>query len=216
MPCGNGSVTLTGSTSGQGTSTCTTQSVFSGPLPVKLLSFTGESRQEGIKLSWATEWESHNDGFDIQKSTNAQSFEAVGSVKGNATTDKLSTYEFVDKDVLAGQLYYYRLKQKDVDGAADYSRIIAVRHTLGTEMPAKVFPNANSGGSFMLSMLGAQSASINLYNQAGLEIPVLVSKTGDANLVSVSARNSLPSGIYILKALSADKAVQQSLKVIVQ
>lgn len=216
LPCGSGNLVLTGSTSTQGISTCTNQVIFDGPLPVKLISFTGASKADGVHLNWATEWESQNEGFDVQKSANASSFEGIGSVKGHATTNELSTYAFVDQDVRAGQTYYYRLKQKDVSGAFAYSKILAVRHTLGQDAPAKVFPNANTGGSFMLSMPEAQSATISLYTTAGVEIPVSVTKTGDPNLVSVSAKSSLSKGIYLLKAISADGAAKQALNVLVQ
>ncbi len=217
LPCtNNGTLVLTGSTSTQGTSTCATQTIFNGPLPVKLLSFSGASKTNGILLNWATEWESQNEGFDVQKSTNAASFEGVGFVKGHATTNELSTYEFVDQDVQANQTYYYRLKQKDVSGAVDYSKIIAVKHTLGQEITANVFPNANNGGSFMVSMKEAQSATIKLFNEAGIEIPVSISKTGDPDLVSVSSRNSLSKGVYLLQLINPNNVVQKSLKVVVQ
>ncbi|WP_198045013.1 T9SS type A sorting domain-containing protein [Spirosoma montaniterrae] len=217
LPCSSGSLSLRGSTATSGNSTCTgpTQ-LFNGPLPVELLSFYGISKPEGILLNWATQWETKNEGFDIEKSLNANSFERVGFVKGQQTTTQLSTYEFLDATVRDGETYYYRLKQKDVGGAFAYSRIIAVRHALGQEMPAKVFPNANAGGTFMLSMLDAQSATLQLYSEAGLEIPVTVTKTGDPNSVSVSAVGSIAKGIYLLKVSKAGGSQPIALKVLVQ
>ncbi|WP_052731109.1 T9SS type A sorting domain-containing protein [Spirosoma radiotolerans] len=216
LPCSSGSLVMTGSTSAQGASTCTTQQVYSGPLPVKLVSFSGAAKPNGVKLNWVTEWESINAGFDVQKSTNAKSFEVIGTIKGNATTNQASTYEFTDQDVQPGQLYYYRLKQNDVDGSFTYSQIVAVRYTADQDIQAKVYPNATTGDSFMLSMLKAQSATVRLFTQAGVELPVTVTKTGDPNLVSVVAQSPLAKGIYLLKLSSADSQQQKSLKVVVQ
>ncbi|GAB3770204.1 hypothetical protein GCM10028818_07610 [Spirosoma horti] len=216
LPCGSGNLVMTGSTSAQGASTCTSQQIFSGPLPVKLVSFYGTTKPNGINLNWVTEWESTNAGFDVQKSTNAKSFEGIGAVKGNATTSQTSTYDFTDQDVQPRQTYYYRLKQNDVDGTFTYSRIVAVRYIADQDIPVNVYPNATTGGSFMLSMLGAQSATVHLYSQAGVELPITITKTGDPNVVSVVAQSPLAKGIYLLKLSSADNLDHKSLKVVVQ
>ncbi|QDK77658.1 T9SS type A sorting domain-containing protein [Spirosoma sp. KCTC 42546] len=215
LPCGSGSLVLTGSKSAQGTSTCTTQSIFNGPLPVKLLSFTGISKPDGVRLNWSTESETNNEGFDLQKSRNATAFEGIGFVKGQTTSRQVSTYEFIDTDVQVDQTYYYRLKQKDIDGSVDYSRIIAVRYTLQEDINTKIFPNASADGSFMLSMKDAQSAVIRLYTVAGIEIPINTTKTGNPTIVSVSPTHLLSKGIYLLQFFGLGQTKQKSLKVIV-
>ncbi|WP_461092538.1 T9SS type A sorting domain-containing protein [Spirosoma gilvum] len=217
MPCtGSGSLVLIGSTSAQGTSTCATQTVFSGPLPVKIVSFYGSSASTGVVLNWATEWESTNEGFEIQKSTDARSFEGIGFIKGKLTTNQVSSYEFIDSNVETGVPYYYRLKQKDVSGTTEYSRIISVVYKSDQGMPVRVYPNANVGGSFMVSMRDAQSAIISLFNETGMEVPVNVSKTPDPNKVSVSVKAPVSSGIYLLKLNQADGTQHQAIKVVVQ
>ncbi|GAB2524727.1 hypothetical protein GCM10027085_13840 [Spirosoma aerophilum] len=190
--------------------------MFNGPLPVKLLSFTGTSKPNGILLNWATEWESQNEGFAIQKSRDAKAFESIGMAKGQFTTNQLSTYEFIDKDVLSDNTYYYRLKQNDVDGTSAYSKIIAVRYTPDQASEATIFPNATSTGRFMLSMPQAQVATLKLYNTAGVDIPVNVDKTDDPNLVSISAIHALPKGIYVLQASFEGQKYKKAIKVVVQ
>ncbi|GAB4034861.1 hypothetical protein GCM10028809_41850 [Spirosoma gilvum] len=167
-------------------------------------------------LNWATEWESTNEGFEIQKSTDARSFEGIGFIKGKLTTNQVSSYEFIDSNVETGVPYYYRLKQKDVSGTTEYSRIISVVYKSDQGMPVRVYPNANVGGSFMVSMRDAQSAIISLFNETGMEVPVNVSKTPDPNKVSVSVKAPVSSGIYLLKLNQADGTQHQAIKVVVQ
>ncbi|WP_460954366.1 T9SS type A sorting domain-containing protein [Spirosoma litoris] len=217
LPCtGNGTIVLRGSTSTQGASTCTTQTIKSGPLPVKLVSFNGSSTPAGVVLNWATEWESLNEGYEIQKSATAQSFENIGFVQGQGSTHKVSGYEFIDANVEPGTIYYYRLKQKDVGGIIEYSPIISVLYRTDQEMPIKVYPNGNTGGRFMLSMSDAQSATIRLFTEAGIEVPINVSKTTDPNQVSVAAKATLSSGVYFLKVNGISDPQQQVIRVIVQ
>lgn len=216
IPCSAVTITLRGTTQANGTGSCRNQSVYSGPLPVSLLSFYGTSNPAGVVLNWATEWEKDNESFSVQKSLNAKSFESIGNVKGKLTTNQVSSYEFTDTDVVPNQVYYYRLKQNDVTGHEDYSRIISVRHQPGQEALPKIFPNSNIGGSFSLSAPNAESAVLKLYNEAGIEIPIHVNKTGDANLVSVSAKTQIQAGIYILKIFNTNGLEQNALKVLVQ
>ncbi|NDU98207.1 T9SS type A sorting domain-containing protein [Spirosoma terrae] len=216
IPCSNVTISLRGSNAANGAATCRLQQVYNGPLPVSLLSFYGSSNPAGVVLNWATEWEKDNESFSVQKSLNAKSFESIGNVKGKQTTNQVSSYEFIDTDVVPDQVYYYRLKQNDVNGHEDYSRIISVRHQPGQEALPKIFPNSNVGGSFSLSAPNAESAVLKLYNQAGIEIPIIVNKTGDVNLVSVAAKAHIPTGIYILKIFDAKGSEQNALKVLVQ
>jgi hypothetical protein len=216
LPCNSGSLTLRGSTSTQGSNTCTTQTIFSSGLPVSLVSFYGSSKTNGIVLNWATEWEKDNQEFSIQKSRNATSFERIGTVEGQLNTSKVSGYEFTDTDVVAGQTYYYRLKQKDITGTEQNSKIISVRYLPGQDIPASVFPNANVGGTFTLSMPNADTALLKLYNEAGIEIPINIHKTGDRNQVSISVKNHAPAGLYFLKIVDTNGYEANALKVLVQ
>lgn len=216
IPCGSGSLTLRGSKSARGESDCATQTIFSGGLPVSLVSFYGTSKSSGILLNWATEWEKDNRGFSIQKSRNATSFESIGTVEGQLNTTKVSGYEFIDTDVVAGQLYYYRLKQKDVTGTEQNSKIISVRYLPGQDMPASVFPNANVGGKFTLSMPNADTALLKFYNELGSEIPINIHKTDDSSQVSISVKTQVPAGLYFLKIVDAEGYEANTLKVLVQ
>lgn len=192
-----------------------TVTVFgSAPLPVKLLSFTGESANKAVVLNWATAWEEKNEGFDILKGSSATSLESVGFVAGKTTTQELSSYSFTDTDVKDGQVYYYQLRQKDVGGGSELSKIIAVRARSGAEESASVvYPNPNRG-SFSVS--ARDISAVSLFNSAGIEIPVSSSKVAGAGTMTIEATTPLPTGMYHLRLQAADGTYKQSIKVIVQ
>jgi hypothetical protein len=92
------------------------------PVPLTLISFTGE-RKPGISdLRWITDNEQNVDHFDIQRSYDAVSFTTIGN-KPARNTGIQENYYFEDHSPLSG-FAWYRLRTVDIDGKASYSRII--------------------------------------------------------------------------------------------
>lgn len=220
LPCNitaNGTLTLRGSTATSGQSTCSNQTLATDTaLPVNLVSFSGASRPGGVQLNWVTGWELDTDGFDVQRSTNAQSFEQIGFVKAQATGQRPTTYTFQDNAAQGGETYYYKLRIRDIHGATEPSKIIAVRHSDSIEMAASVFPNANKGGNFTLSMPDARTSSVKLYTLDGVELPIATTTTDNPNLLSIASKNSLSAGIYLLRVYNLYTTANQLIKVAVE
>lgn len=185
------------------------------PLPVGLISFTGKSSKSGIVLNWATAWEEQNQGFEVHKSTNADSFEKVGFVDGKSHSTTDAVYEFTDQNVLPGLIYYYRLKQRDVRGETSSSPIIAVRvWTDEQEGETAIYPNPNKG-DFTLSGQDLDRTIIRLYAPSGAEIPISVSKTEDRKKLDVRVKTFLPPGIYFLNIKDSTGLKAKRLKVLI-
>ncbi len=210
----NGTITVRGSTATRGSSTCHTTQIANGPLPVRLVSFAGVSVATGVKLTWQTAWEINNQQFAVERSPDARSFEAIGNVPGNGTTDRPSAYEFLDRQAGPDALYYYRLKQTDTNGEAAYSKIIPVRFSPETVFTATVYPNAAADGRFMVAAPDARNASYQLISLLGATIPISMSQTDDRNLVRIEAVNTLSKGIYLLRVISPDQSRQQTVSVL--
>ena len=109
-------------------------------LPVELTSFKGSNVDSGISLEWVTSSEENNEGFEVEFSTDARSFESIGYVNGNGTTSETQNYQFLHKTNRPGSLYY-RLKQMDYDGAFEYSDIIEVMREKSNDGNVIIFPN---------------------------------------------------------------------------
>jgi len=106
-------------------------------LPVNFLSFDGAAKDSKVVLNWSTGNELNNKGFDIERSVDGSNFAAIGFVKaGTATSGK---YSFTDGSKFLGGDMYYRLKQIDLDGKADYSAVIKVN--IENKFKWEVYPN---------------------------------------------------------------------------
>jgi hypothetical protein len=112
-------------------------------LPVELINFIG--RQDGNKviLEWETAVESNNKGFEIHKSNDGREWEKIDFVNGNGTTTEIKKYQYQDANPFSG-INYYRLKQVDLDGAFEYSKIIVVENENLSKV-LRVFPNPSTG-----------------------------------------------------------------------
>jgi choice-of-anchor B domain-containing protein len=97
-----------------------------GALPVEWLSFDATTGRGGIRLSWATASEINNESFDIERSSDGRDFNPIGKLEGRGTVQVISNYSFLDTDPHEGT-NYYRIRQKDFDGNAAYSKIVAAQ-----------------------------------------------------------------------------------------
>ena len=106
---------------------------------VELYSFHAFSVVNHSRLEWSTGQENNFSLFVIERSSDGQSFFAVGQVNA---TGSYSEYEFVDTsplDLDMNRTFYYRLRMVDRDGAYRYSEVqqvslsfSAVQHTWGS------------------------------------------------------------------------------------
>jgi hypothetical protein len=97
------SIIINGTFSGAGT-------ICGGALPVTLSSFEARVTKNNVKLIWATEIETNNSGFDIERQKANGKWEKLGFVQGNGTTNSARIYTYEDLK-LPARTYKYRLKQ---------------------------------------------------------------------------------------------------------
>ena len=122
----------------QGSITCSPSNV---PLPVELLSLQAQNQGKTNLLTWQTATEKDNDGFQVQRSADANLFETMGYVKGHGTTTVTQNYNFTDSTPL--NITYYRLRQVDVNGNESFSNTVSV--VSESKMSVQVFPNPAEG-----------------------------------------------------------------------
>ncbi|WP_375578255.1 T9SS type A sorting domain-containing protein [Marivirga tractuosa] len=96
-----------------------------GPLPVELIYFEAEQKQNGVLLEWSTASEKNNSHFEVQKSANGSVFETIGMVDGNGNSSNVIDYAYTDLSK-HGNISYYRLQQFDFDGKSEFSDIVKV------------------------------------------------------------------------------------------
>ena len=85
------------------------------PLPVVLISFTGECSPQGLEFKWATASEVHSQSFTLEHSSNLSDWQALHTQAAAGFSSSQKTYS---AQLPADKNYgpYFRLHQRDFDG----------------------------------------------------------------------------------------------------
>ena len=167
------------------------------PLPVELLFFEVENKENDVLVSWATVTEINNDFFTVERSQNGKDFEAIGEVKGAGNYSGKLDYMLLDTKPLNG-ISYYRLKQTDFDGKFEYSDIRTISRNNGVFEIGTAYPNpTNDVLNIPISGNANGNIEISVYDITGRQIFVNVNNS-ESNLIQLNVSNLL-SGTYVLK-----------------
>ncbi len=190
---------------------------LSGTVPVELVAFNAKLIANEIELTWATATETNNFGFDIERLTSSNTatsaWEKIGFVKGHGTTTEPKSYSFRDNvRALAGATTVsYRLKQLDLDGAFEYSKVVEINLTTGLTSfsLAQNYPNPfNPTTTIEFTIPAMTQTSLKVYNMLGQEIATLVNQTLIPGQYQVEFDGAqLSSGMYVYVLSTSNPAL---------
>jgi hypothetical protein len=169
-----------------------------GTIPVELTSFTVKIFEGKITLQWATETETNNKGFEVQRKTTENEFEKIGFVPGFGTTTEPKLYSFTDSEVSSGK-YSYRLKQIDFDGSFGYSDEVEIEVSTPLEFSLlQNYPNPfNPITKISWQSPVSSRQTLKVYDILGNEVATLVDEEKPAGKYEVEFdASALPSGVY--------------------
>ena len=181
-------------------------------LPVHYTDFKGTKEENYIKLEWTTHGEINNAFFDVEKKLNDGRFSKIGTIYGHDNLNISHSYEFNDfSNINSSGVYYYRLKQVDIDGAYQYSKIICVKvGAEGSFSNVLIYPNPLSNGILFVEIYADEienDLNLELYdmmNKLVFKKSVGLNNTFNANKYEVDLIG-LPTGFYNLKVFDEIK-----------
>lgn len=184
--------------------------LFSGPLPLNLLSFNGTIRNEEADLSWRTSSEINVKHFELERSADGSRFDNVAILKASNTSGQ-HDYRYTDAGFskLIVPNVYYRLRMVDLDGSYKYSKVVrlAQPNRINT---VKVYPNpvkdmlqiqvqSAANGDFTLRVVDAQGR-LMLSRKYGV--------TTGPQILSLPVQ-TLAKGWYVLVMMQADGTMRE-------
>lgn len=108
---------------------------------VQFTAFTGLDKGDFIELKWSVTNEQNNRGFEVEKMDEDGNWIGIGAVEGSGTSPLENFYTFKDNNPIPGA-NFFRLKQVDYDGKAEYTEPIKVNVGFGPTPPnINIYPN---------------------------------------------------------------------------
>jgi len=182
-------------------------------LPVALTEFRGNTLpDQTVSLSWRTESETNNAGFDILRSADGRQWESIGFVAGHGTSLGEQSYAYFDEHPMPG-LNYYRLKQMDFDGTFEYSKTIGVE-VMRIGSGIRIFPNpAKDAATFILESDYSGEAILSLYDLTGRLVKTKTILSNDDVFGTDIVLDGLRSGGYLASVQAGQEQWQELLLV---
>ena len=178
-------------------------------VPVTLISFEAKAAAKNIVLNWSTVAEINNKGFVIERSINGIDFEKIGWLEGRLNSSTVNNYQYNDNFVQPGVLYFYRLKQTDIDGRQTLTQIRQAKikdasiYISISPNPAKdqvtIFTNGSKGFS-----------NINLVNAKGQLVKSWKKVNTLVSQLTFDISN-IASGVYLIQMVTAEKTFAEKL-----
>jgi len=171
-------------------------------LPVQLLSFRAYWNNGQARLQWITEQEQLVDHYEIEKSTDGNSFYRIGSENAFNNPQRY-TYNSLDPNPVSGW-NYYRLKVVDKNGKASYS-LIARLWAGAADQQLLVYPNPVKD-ELKINLPQTSSISIiQVVNMSG-QVAKQLATTDQSLTINVGF---LSSGSYILRVMTDRQTISQ-------
>jgi hypothetical protein len=204
-----GDIIIQGTYSGTGT-------ICDGVMPVMMLSFTALVDKNNARLSWTTENEINNSGFDIERrifKPGAQ-WQKVAFVQGSGTTTEAKSYSYYDKKLQTGK-YEYRLKQIDYSNNFEYFNLENPVDISGPKdfKALQNYPNpSNPKSKIDYEIPLTAKVTIKIYDILGREVVTLVNEVKEAGYYSAEFDgSSLASGVYFYKLTAGDYSATKKM-----
>ena len=169
-------------------------------LPVELIDFSAEAHNTNVYLKWSTASESGFSHFILERRNNRREFSEIAQIEGAGISNSLVNYAYIDRKPVKGT-GYYRLKQVDLDGTFEYSRVIVIE----SNRDVHISFHPNPAKSF-LSLDGPQDLGIRqlrILNSRG-KVMTSIDRYNYQTRISIA---NYPKGTYIITGKIAGRPV---------
>lgn len=166
-------------------------------LPVKLVSFNGDVKDNAIKLSWTVDLNETATKFEVQKNIDGK-FSTIGTVNAYETSGTKS-YSFTDP-VSSDEKVSYRLRMTDKDQKAEYSKILAFNISGNNGVSISLLQNpVNDNLNLNFQTKEREMVDVRVIDMTGsIRISQKMNVQAGTNLLFMSLPATMSSGTYVV------------------
>jgi len=185
------------------------------PLPVNCLDFRASKGSSEVSLSWKVSGEGIGTVYQIERSTDGNSYEKVGSL--NATN--AGNYQFTDRSIAGLRSAYYRVRAIEANGASRYLCTVLQVNFDGRNIftIGDIYPNPGKGQVIVnISSGTARKLRIEYINAVGQMVNTQqVQVAAGASQVPLNAQ-ALAAGSYRIQFWDEEGRIVNSQQLIKQ
>lgn len=181
-------------------------------LPIELIYFEAQLTYSGVLLRWGTATEVNNFGFEIQRADSTLQFYGIDFVPGSGTSNSPKHYFYIDSTLTEAGIYFYRLKQIDIDGPYHYSDTVSINfHPTTVELnrtksQLKIFITNNIHlKELNIQFLEEFDSEVSITTYSLLGEKVFEKTFYPTQTFQTINYSNFPSGIYFLSITSGKK-----------
>jgi methionine-rich copper-binding protein CopC len=201
-----------------GSYTCNVYGDLTAPLAVTYYSFDASVTNNTVTCKWITATEINNNYFELERSFDGVNYNTVAMIFGaeNNTTSQ-ETYMYKDNAATLknNNIAYYRIKQVDKDGSANYSKIVIAKLKAETSSALKLSPNPFTDNiTIKIESAESGAATTKIMNATGQTVVTeKTNVTKGANNIQVANLSNLSKGMYVVQ-VSINGVVTGNQKII--
>ena len=176
-----------------------------------LLSFTGAAESSSAKLKWKTINEENGSYFELEKSTDGNSYNRIATIQALGGNVMEGNYLYTDPALPQG-LFYYRLKVFKLGGRYKYSNTVKVEITGPPAIPGdsllKIYGNPASGTlNVKISKTESDKDELQITDMLGRILKRKKLSMSTSSQIVTLELNGVAAGGYHLTLIMKDKRV---------
>jgi hypothetical protein len=182
------------------------------PLTTHIISFSGKTNNDEIKLNWTTSKEDEPLFYEIEQSFDGRHFSTIATVNSHADYDAGLNYYSYSVPWIKMNPVFFRIKLKSMNRVLSYSSVI--RFTPPSSILAfnSVINPFNAQIKFEITSDNNYKAEVELVNSYGVVVrKSLMDINSGINNMILDKTSQLPSGIYILRVKTPQAVIQRTI-----
>lgn len=177
-------------------------------VPAVLVNFSASIQNDTVAIQWSSWGEMGDEYFEVQRSSNARTWEIIANVKGKGGESE-NNYQQTDITPVHGQAFY-RLRQVNANGTSRYSKTVAVYYS--DAYRSRTVSPSSSGSDFIIRNRSLTHRGMELYNESGHRVIFKSSTKEDDTQISLQR---MPKGVYTLR-INRGIAIPSIIKLVKQ
>jgi len=188
------------------------------PISINSVPITADVTQNNISLQWEIFAEMNSTGFEIQRRTSIDKdgYEKIGFITSSSGDNRGNRYRFVDRNLLGGDSFQYRLIQVDPNGERHIINEISVSLKIFGFYTFQNYPNPfNNRTKIKFALPDYSQIDIVLFDIQGRQVKTLNLGQYPRGFHEVELdAESLASGHYIYELRTNDNIARRKMIVL--